>query len=610
MSWINNNIQGATLPAGQFNKRDAPGPTLPPDAKRVRTDYGPPGRFNDKGGSDGPLGPLLSSGRNPGALTDAERLQSTQTSKTLAINTVRYFPSLRLPQLAGQDWIILNKIFMPNDIVFNLRCTEHMVAKKFCMGPATGASTLLLYSVNLATVNHMLTGLQLLLTRAFSNAMQQNPPNFNNRDGQGREPHIGRKKFIEDNFVKFASTDALLKHWYEFFTSLMYDTNGVAKTESFPEFMRAVFDELWVPTANSYTPTNPEEIPNNREEVPADDPNRQYHRFRSVLERVCFEFIFTYCRPIGVFVGSDRQGGEHLEAPNPAAFAPNDYVGVVQVAGKNISTCNMWMFSSNTKEMVCGGDELGFALKWLKYKAFDVVREEGRGDVWRTRNNETLQPFQLSSNPRTAVTDTAKVPNFSTPVANRDNDLARFWNEDLEFGIWLFTPCIYRCLLRKLLTGSGGKEQEFSTHFAKFCIANQMSRHMNVQCGDTRVATDAKCADKSLPLEVFLRFGHRKVQVPFMHTFRELGLRAVQGAAAQEGGMQNVRPGGANIANAMRSTAGPVAPPEAPAVAASAADPMPPKAPKATRVRVQSTKSDAGVRDVHATAGAEAESKN
>ena len=580
MSWINNNIQGSTLPAGQFNKRDAPGPTLPPDAKRVRTDYGPPGRFNDKGGSDGPLGPLLSSGRNPGALTDAERLQSTQTSKTLAINTVRYFPSLRLPQLSGQRWLILNKIFMPNDIVFNLRCTEHMVAKKFCMGPATGASTLLLYSVNLATVNHMLTGLQLLLTRAFSNAMQQQ--NFRVLDAGGND----RKNFINRNFVEFCSTDAVLKHWYEFFTSLMYDTNGVPKTESFPAFMRAVFDELWNHSPHSYFPTNPEEISENA-------TRSQYHRFRSVLERVCFEFIFTYCRPIGVFVGSDRQGGEHLEAPNPAAFAPNDYVGVVQVAGKNISTCNMWMFSSNTKEMVCGGDELGFALKWLKYKAF--------GEDMQPSINQTLQTFQLSSNPRTGITDDAKVPNLTLPHEHAQV-FGQFWNEDHEFGIWLFHTCIYRCLLRKLLTGSGGKEQEFSTHFAKFCIANQMSRHMNVQCGDTRVATDAKCADKSLPLEVFLRFGHRKVQVPFMHTFKRVGEQAGEQAAQEDGGeeaQEDFRLSAANIGNATRSTAAPVAPPEAPAVTASAAGAGPGKPVKATRVRVQSAKSDAGVKDVH-----------
>ena len=86
-SWIASGMQGANPPAGQFNRRDGPGPTLP-DAKRIRVGYGPAGRFNDRNtGNDGPLGPLLSSGREPGNLTDADRLQSTQTSKVLAVNT-------------------------------------------------------------------------------------------------------------------------------------------------------------------------------------------------------------------------------------------------------------------------------------------------------------------------------------------------------------------------------------------------------------------------------------------------------------------------------------------------------------------------------------------
>lgn len=560
MAWISNNIQGATLPAGQFNKRDAPGPTLPPDAKRVRTDYGPPGRFDDKGGSDGPLGPLLSSGRNPGALTDAERLQSTQTSKTLAINTVRYFPGLRLPSLQGQADLILNKTFMPNDVVFNLRCTEKMVSRKFCMGPATGASTLLLYSVNLATVNHIITGLQLLIIRSYGNFQVQHRLNAHGFQLDDFYNMQRRKMYIDRNFVKFSETDPTLKCWYDFFTALMYDSNGQGKTDSFNEFLRAVFDQV---SGYTYMPIESDEL------MPPDSQQKNYLRFRSVLERMCFEFIFTYCRPVGVFVGSDRQGGEHLEVPNPAAFAPNDYVGVVQVAGKNIATSNMWMFSSDNKEMVCGGDELGFALKWKKYKAYD---EEDH----TTQHNDLLS-FQLSSNPRTGVLDRAKNPQHEVALREQPQN---FCDAEQNFGIWLFTPCIYRCLLRKLLTGSGGKEQVFSSHFAKFCIANQMSRHMNIEAGDENVAANARCAERALPLEVFLRFGHRKVHVPYcgaVPTPLGAGGGGGGGGVAGAGGggagqpQPQARQGAANIADVV--PAAPEVRPAAPKV-------------KATRVRV------------------------
>ena len=564
MSWISNNIQGATLPAGQFNKRDAPGPTLPPDAKRVRTDYGPPGRFNDKGGSDGPLGPLLSSGRNPGALTDAERLQSTQTSKTLAINTVRYFPGLRLPSLQGQADLILNKTFMPNDVVFNLRCTEKMVSRKFCMGPATGASTLLLYSVNLATVNHIITGLQLLIIRSYGNFQVQlglNPPQPELNDFRDMQR---RKEYIDTNFVRFSERDPTLKCWYDFFTALMYDSNGQGKTDSFNEFLRAVFDQV---SGYTYMPIEPDEL------LPEEIPQKNYLRFRSVLERMCFEFIFTYCRPVGVFVGSDRQGGEHLEVPNPAAFAPNDYVGVVQVAGKNIATSNMWMFSSDHKEMVCGGDELGFALKWKKYKAYD---EEDNA----TQNNDLLS-FQLSSNPRTGVVDRAKNPQHERALCNSDQD---FCDTEQNFGIWLFTPCIYRCLLRKLLTGSGGVEQVFSSHFAKFCIANQMSRHMNIEAGDENVAANARCAERALPLEVFLRFGHRKVHVPYCGAVQRPP--AANGGAGGGGGGGGGRgAGGGGLVGNQGRVFEPAAANIADVVPPAFAEVKPSKV-KATRVRV------------------------
>ena len=167
-SWIASNIQGARPPPGQFNRQDGLAPRC--CRPRIRLDYAPGGRFNDRGsGNDGPLGPLLSSGQQPGALTDADRLQATQTTKVLTVNTVRFFPSIRVPELsASAKFLTLNKTFMPGDIVFNLRSNERMVAKNYCIGGGTSGSDALLFSVNLATVNYLLMGLQKLVGHMLS----------------------------------------------------------------------------------------------------------------------------------------------------------------------------------------------------------------------------------------------------------------------------------------------------------------------------------------------------------------------------------------------------------------------------------------------------------
>lgn len=484
-------MQGANPPAGQFNRRDGPGPTLP-DAKRIRVGYGPAGRFNDRNtGNDGPLGPLLSSGREPGNLTDADRLQSTQTSKVLAVNTVRFFPSIFLPPLdTGKDRVRLDKAFMPGDIVFNLRCNDRMVAKRYVLPGGSAGGDNLLYSVNLATVNYLLTGLQTFLIKIM-NALEDGnivpPPQWLPND------------IIHAIDAYLDNNQENLKAWQTFFKTLMHDQNGGRREAGFNHFLLAVVS-MQFGLAHTLYPANHGNLagayaaqapanPNadilkvgtrqllSHSLTPPDDPSAQFYR-KSILADICWEFIYSYCRPTGVFIGSDRQGGEDLEAPNPCSYAPNDYVGVVQVAGKNITTANLWMFAEKKDHAVNPGDELGFGLKYHNFA------DPGQGG-----NDAQTLHFELSSNPRTGLAA-----------------------KKAEFMGFLLTPCIYRCLLADCKQWS--LDYPFSSHFMTFCIANQMSRRFNTESGDARIACNARLWQNSLPLEVFLKFKQRKLPVP------------------------------------------------------------------------------------------------
>ena len=495
-SWIASNIQGARPPPGQFNRQDGPGPTLP-SAKRIRLDYAPGGRFNDRGsGNDGPLGPLLSSGQQPGALTDADRLQATQTTKVLTVNTVRFFPSIRVPELsASAKFLTLNKTFMPGDIVFNLRSNERMVAKNYCIGGGTSGSDALLFSVNLATVNYLLMGLQKLVGHMLSFAAER-------RDVFPNETLNDWKNWILRDFLENNPSEHRenLKCWMEYFRTLMEDQNGIRSGKSIEEFLLMVLSRFAGWGHGMYSG---EENPNRTRDnghvstrlllsrnilaLPREHIVKKQIK-KNVLAEMCWEFVHTFCRPAGVFIGSDRQGGEHLEAPNPSVWAPNDFVGVVQVAGKNITTANFWMFASDPKHTVNGGDELGFGLKF--YEA------------------ETSVAFELSSNPNTPQ------PASHTPI----------------YDFYLLTPCIWRCLLTDCKKWT--LDHRFSLHFMTFCIANQMSRRFNEQQGDLHAACQARAWQRSLPLEVFLRFKARQLPTIVGSVVPRVEVGAAAGAAA------------------------------------------------------------------------------
>lgn len=464
-------MQSANGPPGIFGRGDggAAGP-VPPSAKRMRAmGYEPAGKFNQQGAN--PLEPLLTSGKRPGSLTDADRLQTTQTSKTLAVNTVRYIPSLFLPSFNSKQVVELHKGIMPGDVVFNLRCNTDMVARRYCFSAGRKAAETVLLSINLATVNYLLNGLQRIL-----------------RAANERLDHSGGVvyKDIESDtgFTTKCGEPETLGPWFRFFMAL-YSTGPVTTGRLAPFqtcLAKLAFAKLNREDVEKYL-GDPKlgyaaaEVLQARFDLCAEDHAKITEH---VLEQACVHFVYTYCPAAGVFIGSDKQGGDHLTSPNPASFAPNDYVGVVQVAGKNVATSNMWNFSRHAGDHVIAGDTLGFMLE-------------------KATSDAGLR-FELSSNPQTPREVNTKLPGPDDKEAHKP---------------WLLTPRVLRCVLSALrrsgASDGSGTDAVVSSRFFKFCIANHMSRARNVPTQQNYICCGARCAANLLPIEIFLRFGVQRL---------------------------------------------------------------------------------------------------
>jgi hypothetical protein len=65
---------------------------------------------------------------------------------------------------------------------------------------------------------------------------------------------------------------------------------------------------------------------------------KSIEKYRSKLACVIFRDI---CRPIGVVIGSDKQGGQH-QGRNKSVTFPVDFVATISVDGRNENLCNFW----------------------------------------------------------------------------------------------------------------------------------------------------------------------------------------------------------------------------------------------------------------------------
>lgn len=105
-------------------------------------------------------------------------------------------------------------------------------------------------------------------------------------------------------------------------------------------------------------------------------------KFRKKLAVIMFRDI---CRPIGVVIGSDKQGGQH-QGSNKAVTWPVDFVATISIDGRNENLCNFW--KSND---VNSGDEL--LLQLVDYENTKVPNTYTLNNHKYTVHKEFMQGF-------------------------------------------------------------------------------------------------------------------------------------------------------------------------------------------------------------------------
>ena len=162
-SWIRGNLGRPEngFPPGEFNNKGAFSDSV--NAKRIRTNLWPSGKFNDQ---DGPLSALQNSDSSMRSMS--KNLSTNQTVMTLYINIPRLVVPINIPHFSETRNISVPKCVGAGDIVFQLRYNDTMLLQ----GDATKITNRympdLVYCANLATINYILFGIQTLLAECYT----------------------------------------------------------------------------------------------------------------------------------------------------------------------------------------------------------------------------------------------------------------------------------------------------------------------------------------------------------------------------------------------------------------------------------------------------------
>tara|TARA_X000000368_G_scaffold416024_1_gene409016 strand:- start:4176 stop:5846 length:1671 start_codon:yes stop_codon:yes gene_type:complete len=442
-----------------FNRNSAP-QKMPLGAPQIQNQIGPDGFWDRQtGGKRGPVDPLQADKDKKRALE--KNIITNQIQHVQYINMVQVIVPVRLPNTEGgsASWLDLTKSIHAGDVVFALRCPPKMVAASYASRLTKKTQYNYVSSVNLATLNYILFRLQtffLIFRRTCVGVRYDTEEDFCNslQNDLYREKDVSPSKWNQ------------WKQWFNFLGENNCDLNdwiGIDDLErDTPTLTKNCFFKQWY------------------DEVKSRNLNGLgfKHLFDAMLEKALWGWILGTCNILGIFIGSDEQGGSHQESKNPAVSWPNDYVGTVQCTGKSRRTSNLW----NRDNDFSSGEGLGFVLR-KKY--------------WTGRNINT---FRLSSNPNTAVDVT---PN------NVEGMLGEIRENGKGFYYYLCPATLYAVQRAGHKLPTNATEPPWAhgltPTFWQFCCANQHSKKMTHQQEAENFATDALTIGNAPPIEIIMR---------------------------------------------------------------------------------------------------------
>ena len=417
------------------------------NAKRIRSNLWPGGKFNDK---DGPLSALQNSDNSMRSMS--KNLSTNQTVMTLYINIPRLIVPVLIPHLVEPRNIPLAKCIGSGDVVFQLRYNDVMLQN----GNATQVTNRympdLVYCANLATVNYLVFGIQVVLSNAYHIGMSNNC-----RTQVDFFTHWTAYQLLCSRPSQITANMAH-KKWYNFV--------NVITTNDFGHIMKNCF---W----SSFSATV---------DLDRDTDLQKKTAFLQYMDDFVWDFVNTYAKIGGIFIGSDNQGGAQYGDPNPASYAPTDYVGVLQVAGKNFKVRNMW---SACQGGTSSGDILGFKLKHFQ------VEEQNISPI----------VFRLSSNAGTQCEQTVNIPANLLALG----------------GYSLLVPSKKQRDTVRASHKTMGHAQERDNGFLQFGICDQISKPSNIFNNSLASACDATASVVPAPFQIYMRLGFTRLPKQYLN---------------------------------------------------------------------------------------------
>jgi len=427
--WIKNFMGAPKRPNGDYNSSHMP--DLQPN--KIQKIGWPGGVFNNQDA-------LLSSMQNAEKKMPlmSKNLMSNQTNNQDYIHIPRIIIPLTIPCVESEGLTELVKSITSGDVLFNLRYNSQIMKAGLGSRLVRKDGGDSVFSINLATLNYLLIGLQRYLHKFHEACMTNNKEEFENqlnskqnryRDARRNAVPVDRKELNDEKYFL----------WMNLVTN-----------DDFKNMLHSKYWDTWVEFEGL-----------DKEKASLKVLKKYWQKYTC---SIMWDFINTYAKLAGVFVGSDNQGGNHYGQSNPCSFAPTDFVGVLQAAGKNRKVRNLWCTCDHGTS---GGDLLGFrfALCTKKQNLF----------------------YRLSSNINTQKE--AHVPSdehdYCLLVPAKKNSNLGIESEHIE---WI------------------------DSNFLQFGICNQMSKASAFSSNNiVSMACDATFSTMPGPLEILLRFDFSKI---------------------------------------------------------------------------------------------------
>jgi len=321
---------------------------MPRSSAGILSSLGPDGFWDrNTGGKRGPIDPLQQDNSKKQALE--KNILTNQTPFVQYINATHIVVPQRMPNSedSAVSWIDVAKCVHAGDIVWALRCPPPMVNAQFASRLTRKTQYNYTCGVNLAIVNYVLFRLQSFF-HIFGdvccgvNGLQNIAKNHYDAttgtldfDAAADEYRAELRDIFQNFRDKGTKRSDMWEKWLDFISEsddlrlkklLAWGMEDAGYKSDSPCFLESWWDDIVVETnlLNYLTKKLKEKQKKYIQE-------ELEHIFVTRVESFLWDFLKSNCNMLGVFIGSDQQGGAHQEDSNPATSWPNDFVGTIQV---------------------------------------------------------------------------------------------------------------------------------------------------------------------------------------------------------------------------------------------------------------------------------------